>query len=156
MRREDRQVKEINEIKDIIDHTMILHLGLFDGTYPYIVPLHYGYVYEDRFVFYMHCANEGHKLDLIQENPHVCIELENDMEIVSGGDVPCKYGATFASVIGRGKAEIVEDVDEKIKGLKCLMKHQTGRDFELNEQMANAVTVIKVTVEELTAKARKK
>ena len=156
MRREDRQVKDINEIKDIIDHTMILHLGLFDGTYPYIVPLHYGYVYEGGFVFYMHCANEGHKLDLIQDNPHVCIELENDMEIVSGGDVPCKYGAMFASVIGRGKAEIVEDVDEKIKGLKCLMKHQTGRDFELNEQMANAVTVIKVTVEELTAKVRKK
>ena len=52
----------------------------------------------------MHCAKEGHKLDLIRSNPNVCIEVESDVELISGGDVACKYGASFASVIGRGRA----------------------------------------------------
>ena len=43
---------------------------------PYIVPLHYGYEYtEGILIFYMHCAKEGHKLDLIRSNPNVCIEV---------------------------------------------------------------------------------
>ena len=76
----------------------------------------------NQLVFYLHCAKEGHKLDVMQENPHVCVELETNVELVSGGDVPCKYGASFASVFGRGKAELVENEQEKIKGLKLLMQ----------------------------------
>lgn len=72
----------------------VLHLALFDADYPYIVPLHYGYEYtEGILIFYMHCAKEGHKLDLIRSNPNVCIEVESDVELISGREVACKYGA---------------------------------------------------------------
>ncbi len=104
----------------------------------------------------MHSAKEGHKLDLIRDNPNVCIELDTDMEIVSGGDVPCRYGATYSSVIARGSADIVENPEEKVKGLERLMLHQTGRSFEISEQMALSVEVVKVKVLEITAKERKK
>ena len=41
-----------------------MHLGLFDEGYPYVVPLHYGYIFDGgKLVFYVHCANEGHKLE---------------------------------------------------------------------------------------------
>lgn len=106
MRRVDREVRDINEILKIVDKAKILHLGLFDIEYPYVVPLHYGYEYKDGIlIFYMHAAKEGHKLDLIRRNRNVCIELECDVEEIPGGDIPCKYGSTFASVIGRGYAE---------------------------------------------------
>ena len=157
MRRKDREVTNIDEIKQIIERAKILHLGLFDSEYPYIVPLHYGYEFtEEKLVFYLHSAKEGHKLDLIRVNPNVCIEMECDVNLVSGGEVPCKYGATFSSVIGRGRAEVLDDVQEKIKGLALLMKNQTGQEFTINEQMASAVEVIKVVVDEFTAKARRK
>ena len=97
MRRMDREVREFEDILKIIEKAKILRLGLFDGAYPYIVPLHFGYTYDSEtkdLFFYMHSAKEGHKLDLISDNPNVCIELDVDMEIVSGGDVPCRYGAT--------------------------------------------------------------
>ena len=156
MRRKDREVTDINEILQIIRNTDILHLGIFDGDYPYIVPLHYGFEYQDgKLVFYMHSAKEGHKLDLMNNNSNVCIELENDTELISGGDVACAYGASFASVIAKGHAEIVSDAEEKIKGLKLLMEHQTGRGFEINEKMAATVVVIKVEVTDFTAKSRK-
>lgn len=156
MRRKDREITNQEDMLQIIKNAQILRLALFDDEYPYIVPMHYGYTLEDsKIVFYMHSAKEGHKLDLISKNPNVCLEVEKDMEIVSGGDVPCKYGATFSSIIARGKAEIVEDTNEKIQGLKLLMMHQVNKDFEINEQMANMVCVIKVTVDQITAKARK-
>lgn len=92
----------------------------------------------------------------VGNNHNVCVELECDVELISGEDIPCKYGSTFASVIGKGHAEILEDEQEKITGLKLLMKNQTGRDFEIDERMANTVGVIKVTVHSFTAKANQR
>ena len=156
MRRKDREITDINEILELVAKTDVLHLGLFDGDYPYIVPLHYGYEYADRtLTLYMHGAKEGHKIDLINANPNVCVELENDVELIPG-DVACTYGSSFASVIGRGTASIVTDEEEKIKGLKLLMENETGRAFEIDARMAAAVAVIKVTTDNFTAKARRK
>jgi len=154
MRRTDREVKDIIEILKIVDKAKILHLALFDDEYPYIVPLHYGYEYKDGIlVFYIHAAKEGHKLDLIRRNRNVCIELECDVEPLGDGDIPCEYGSTFASVVGRGYAEILDDAEEKIKGLKLLMLNQTGREFEFDEKMAGTVAILKVTVPSFSAKA---
>ena len=43
MRRKDREVTDIQEILHIVDEAKILHLGLMDEGYPYIVPMHYGH-----------------------------------------------------------------------------------------------------------------
>ncbi|MBR3183000.1 MAG: pyridoxamine 5'-phosphate oxidase family protein [Firmicutes bacterium] len=156
MRRKDREITDINEILELVAKTDVLHLGLFDGEYPYVVPLHYGYEYADgKLTFYMHGAKEGHKIDLINANPNVCVELENDVELIPG-DVACAYGSSYFSIMGRGTASIVTDEEEKIKGLKLLMENQTGRAFEIDARMAAAVAVIKVTTDNFTAKARKK
>ena len=156
MRRNDREVTDPERIHEIIAHAGILHLGLFDEEYPYVVPMHYGCEWiEDLPVFYMHCANEGHKLDLIRWNPHCSVELECDLQMISGEDNPCAYGSAYASVMARGKVEIVTDFDAKIHALKVFMKQQTGRDFAFTEAMAASVAILKVTVSELSAKERK-
>ena len=157
MRRKDREIKEISEVLDIVERAKVLRMGLFDGEYPYIVPLHYGYEYKDGvLIFYAHGAKEGHKIDLIHTNPNTCIELEANMEIVSGEDIPCKYGAYYASVIGRGTVKLVKDVQEKIRGLNLLMKNQIGREFSITPQMAQDVQVMKITMNNFSAKSRKK
>ncbi len=155
MRRKDREITAIKDILNIVSEAKILHLGLFDTDYPYIVPLHYGYEYMDgNLVFYMHCAKEGYKLDLINKDIHVCIALECNVKLISGGDVPCDYASSFASVIARGVASVVNDKDEKIHGLRLLMKNQTGRLFAFDNDMADSVAVIKVVCDSFTAKAR--
>ena len=157
MRRKDREVTDRNEILQILDKAKVLHLGLYDGEYPYIVPMHYGYEYQDdTLIFYMHGAKEGRKMDILHRNPKVCIELESDIELAPGGDIPCHYGAYFASVMGKGIAEVINDEQEKIQGLQKLMRNQTGQEFAIDGTMAASVAVIKVTVAEFTAKARKK
>ncbi|MBQ8978348.1 MAG: pyridoxamine 5'-phosphate oxidase family protein [Oscillospiraceae bacterium] len=153
MRRKDREVTDITRILDMTDRAKILHLGLFDGEYPYIVPMHYGYEYDGKFTFYLHCAKEGHKLDLIRSCPRCCVEFETDTELVSGGDIPCEYGSYYSSFIGQGTAEIV-DGEEKKHGLRVLMRTQTGRDFDIDDRMAASVAVIRIDIDTFTAKAR--
>ena len=156
MRRKDREITDFNEIKAIVGKTLVMHLGLNDVEYPYIVPLSYGAEFsEGKIILYAHCAKEGHKLDLIRANPCACVEIENDIVPVPGGDDPCTYGTTYSSVIARGKVDILDESIEKIHGIKVLMKHQTGRDFEVNEQMADTVEILKFVSDSVTAKARK-
>ncbi len=155
MRRKDREVTDINDILSIVGEAKILHLGLFDTDYPYIVPLHYGYeVLDGKLVFYMHSAKEGYKLDLIKKDQRACLELECDVNLVSGGESPCRYGSTYASLIARGLATIVDDEQEKIHGLNLLMENQTDRHFTIDGNMAKSVVVIKVVSDSFTAKAK--
>lgn len=156
MRRKDRMVTDKAQIESIISNAKILHLGLTDDDFPYVVPLHYGYEYDEEkrtYLFYIHAAKEGRKLDLINKNPNVCVELETGMELVSGGDDPCEYSSYFSSVIGKGKASILENSQEKKHALELLMINQTGRTFEFTEQMVSTVKIIKVELLSFTAKA---
>jgi len=155
MRRSDRQITDPGAIEEILHQAKVLHLGLMDGARPYVVPLHYGYELVDgKLTLYMHCAREGHKLDLIRANPNVFVEIDTGAVPISGGDVACRYGAAYSSLMGGGTATIVEDTEEKIRALEVLMKTQTGRAFAMTPEMAQSVAVIRVVVPAFTAKAK--
>ena len=157
MRRIDRAVTDDQQITSIIEQAKVVHIGMIDNDRPYMVPMQYGFVFCDgKLTLYVHCAKEGRKLDILKKNPCVFIELETNVAIISGGDVPCKYGSEYASVMGEGTAVIVEDVAEKILGLQLMMKTQSGRDFDITEQMATSVTVLRIDVPYVTAKCRAK
>ena len=155
MRRKDRQITEIEAIRAILDKAKVLHLAMIDGARPYVVPLHYGYTLENGVLtLYLHSAKEGRKLDVLQKNGRVAFVLETDVSLVSGGDLPCKYGAAYASVMGEGRATILTDPVEKTDALTMLMKTQTGRNFYITEAMTDTVAVLRIDVEAFTAKAR--
>lgn len=156
IRRKDRAVTDETEIRHLVEQAKILHLGLMDGDYPYVVPLHYGYAYSNAdhaFVFYMHGAKVGHKIDLIRHSANAFVEIETNIAPISGEDDPCRYGSLYASFMGRGTVTLVEEIREKKEALYRLMLHQTGRDFAFTDQMASSVAVIKVMVTDYTAKA---
>ena len=156
MRRADRELTDREEIKRILEEAKVLRLGLKDGDYPYIVPLHYGYIYEgDVLRFYMHGAKEGKKLALAVANPHAFVELDCEVETTGEGDVACVYGANYASLMARGEVTVVEDPEEKIAGLKLLMRAQTGRDFEITAQQAAGVAVFRFEATAYSAKKRR-
>lgn len=150
----EREVTDMQEIISILDKAKVLHLGLVDGDEPYVVPMNYGYTMEaGKMTVYLHGALQGRKLDIIRVNPKVFFELDCDI-VPFEGKTACNYGITYASVMGRGKAVIVEDTEEKIKGLQVLMKTQTGRDFDITDKMAGIVSVIRIDVSDFTAKKR--
>lgn len=154
MRRKDREISDIDVIEKILANARYMHLGMFDGEFPYVVPLHYGYQMENRkLTFYAHCAKEGHKLDCLKNNSNVFVEIDRGESLITA-DIPCGYGAEYQSVMCRGKATIIKSATEKCKALMILMKTQTGEDHTIDEKMADAVAVIKIDVESYTAKAK--
>ena len=155
MRRKDRQITEIEAIRAILDKAKVLHLAMIDGDRPYVVPLHYGYALENGVLtLYLHSAKEGRKLDVLQKNGRVAFVLETDVSSISGGEIPCKYGAAYASVMGEGKAVFLTDPAEKAAALQILMRTQTGRNFTITEAMTESVAVLRVDAETYSAKSR--
>ena len=154
MTRRERQLFEINEIIKILDKSKVLHLGLVDGDEPYVVPMNYGYTMEnEKLTLWLHGATQGRKLDVMRANPKVFFSMECDLQPFEG-DVACRYGVGYSSLMGKGIAEIVEDVEIKKNALTYLMKTQTGKDFEFNDKLVSVVSVIKIDVSEYTAKYR--
>lgn len=150
----EREVTDMNAILAILDKSQIVHIAMIDGDEPYLVPVNYGYTMEDgKLTLYVHGATEGRKLDVLRANPKVFIEMDCDIMLIEG-KLACQYGTTYSSIMGTGTAVIVEDPEEKMKGLSILMKTQTGKDFEFNERLVSIVSVIRIDVAEYTAKAR--
>ena len=154
MTKRELQITDESQIRAILDAGKVLHLGLCVDNEPYVVPMNYGYTLEEgKLVFYLHSAVRGRKLDMIQANPRVFIELDCDRTPFEG-DKPCQYGLSYSSVMGRGSARIIEDPAEKMEAMKLLMKTQTEKDFSFTEQLVRIVAVIRVDVDEFTAKHR--
>lgn len=154
MTRREREITDIEEIRGILDRAKIVHVGMVDGNRPYVVPMNYGYTLNDgKLTFYLHGAMRGRKLDVIRANPNVFVEIDTDI-VPFEGEVACKYGLCYSSVMGEGVAEIVEDTELKKEALSIFMKTQTGKDFEFNDKMVSVVSIIKINISEFTAKKR--
>ena len=154
MTKREFQITDEAKIHEILDTAKVLHLGLAVDNEPYVVPMNYGYCMEEgRLTLYLHSAVKGKKLDMVRANPRVFFELDCD-RMPFEGKVPCQYGLVYSSVMGRGTACIVEDVEEKKRAMTLLMKTQTGKDFEFNDRLVSIVSVIRIDVTEYTAKHR--
>ena len=154
MTKRELQITDEKQIRAILDTAKVVHLGMCVDNEPYVVPMNYGYTMEDgKLVFYLHSAVQGRKLDMLRANPRVFVELDCDREPFEG-EKPCQYGLSYSSLMGRGTARIVEDVEEKMQAMTLLMKTQTRKDFTFHERLVSIVAVIRIDVEEFTAKHR--
>jgi nitroimidazol reductase NimA-like FMN-containing flavoprotein (pyridoxamine 5'-phosphate oxidase superfamily) len=116
--------------------------------------MNYGYTMEEgRLTLYLHSAVQGRKLDMMRANPKVFFDIDCDL-MPFEGRVPCQYGLVYSSIMGRGTATMVEDVEEKKQAMTLLMKTQTGKDFTFEDRLVSIVAVVRIDVAEYTAKHR--
>jgi nitroimidazol reductase NimA-like FMN-containing flavoprotein (pyridoxamine 5'-phosphate oxidase superfamily) len=155
MRRNDREVKDKALIEQFIAKEQIIRIAFYDNGDLYIVPLNYGFIYEnDKYVFYFHGAKAGRKFELSKSSPMVGFEIDGEYELLQA-DVACDYSAKFQSVIGTGRLSIIEDYEEKIKGLNALMNHISGKsEWDYSKDMVDAVAVFRLEVDKLSCKAK--
>ena len=154
MTKRERQITDETQILGILDEAKVLYLSMCDGDEPYVVPMNYGYVMENgKLVLYLHSAVRGKKLDMIRKNPKVFFAMDCGRQPFEG-EVACQYGLSYSSLMGRGNARILEDVEEKKAAMSVLMKTQTEKDFTFVDRLVSIVAVIRVDVAEYTAKHR--
>ena len=87
-----------------------------DGT-PYGLPLSLVRCGDDRF--YFHCAGEGEKIDCLKTNPMVSLSAVSKCT-PKFEEEKQNFTEYFHSAVAIGKAEIVEDDEEKIMALRLL------------------------------------
>ena len=154
MRKREREITDETMIRDILDRAQVIHLGLSDEGQPYVVPMNYGYVLEDgKLTFYLHGALEGYKYEVMGKNPRISFSIECDVKPFEGR-VACQYGTVYSSIMGKGTAVLVEDIEEKKQAMSVLMKTQTGKDFTFDEKLVSIVRVIRLDITEFSAKHR--
>lgn len=152
MRRKDREVQDRAGVRSILDRCTVCHIAMQDEQGLYIVPVNFGYVWEeDQLVLYFHSAKEGRKVLALASCPSVAFEMDCDHELVPAQQ-PCAYSYHYSSVMGSGTAQMVEEPDEKARALSCIMEHQSGKVFAFDEEMAGAVAVYQIQVKALSAK----
>ena len=101
----DREIRDKEIIRAILDMCDVINVGFFDDEYPYVIPLNFGYEYEDNLVLYMHHATEGYKNKLIENNPKVCVSTNKFIDhIYNDYD---KSGHDYRSVMAFGEIEFI-------------------------------------------------
>ncbi len=154
MTKREYRLTDPEQIERILCAAKVLHLGMAVDNEPYVVPMNYGHTFEDgKLVLYLHSAVRGKKLEMLRKNPNIFFELDCD-RVPFAGKVACQYGLSYYSVMGKGRATIVEDVEEKKRAMSVLMKTQTGGDFTFEDRLVSIVAVIRIDVTEYTAKHR--
>jgi len=149
MRKKDKEIKDKKSIEFIMKRATVCRIGLSENNVPYIVPLSFGY--KDNCL-YFHSAKEGKKIDMIRRNNNVCFEIDIDSEVVKGENA-CGWTMKYYSIIGFGRAFLIEDFEEKRKVLDIVMEHYAGKSsLEYSEQAVNNAAIIKVEIESMTGK----
>jgi nitroimidazol reductase NimA-like FMN-containing flavoprotein (pyridoxamine 5'-phosphate oxidase superfamily) len=152
MRRNDREIKDRKDIDGIIKRCRVCRLAMCEDGQPYIVPLNFGY--DGRFL-YFHAAPEGRKIDIIKRNNCVCFEFDILHDIVTAQQ-PCDWGAKYESVIGSGRAEIVDDLKTKKEALEWIMRQYGSGTWDFPEKILKKTLIFRVSILEISGKVRAK
>lgn len=138
-------------IEEIIRRADVCRLALCEGDRPYVVPLCFGYEAEAG-VLYFHCAPNGRKLEILDNNRNVCFEMDVDHELVPA-ETPCTWGFRYRSVVGFGSASCITDPESKREALRIIMRHYSEGVFDFSEDALARTVVIKVAVDDMTGKS---
>jgi len=151
VRRQEREITDRAQIRAIMEEARVCRIGLSDDGTPYVVPVNFGL---GENCLYFHCAAQGRKLDIIRRNERVCFEMDHFREVVLGQSA-CGCSARYESVIGFGRAVILEDPAEKRLALDRIMEHYgLPGPFTYQDEVVAKTTVVRIDVTGLTAKRR--
>lgn len=156
MRRQDREIKDLNEILAIVKKCDVCNVAFVNGEVPYVVPMNFGVNFNDgKFELFFHGANAGTKLELLKKNHYVAFSMDCSHKLILD-EQACHCTMEYESVCGNGIMEIVKD-DQKIAALSSLMEQYQGKaNHQFNEAMVNSIAVMKLSVNEITGKRLKR
>ncbi|AJC73489.1 MFS transporter [Pseudothermotoga hypogea DSM 11164 = NBRC 106472] len=149
LRRKDRALKD-DEALEILSKSNYGVLCVFDGNYPYGVPVNY--VYEDGFI-YIHSAKEGHKIESIKSFDRVCFTVVGSSQVMEN-----EFSTKYESVVVFGRADILHD-EQVIPALRKLAQKYSPRYTNEAERIIQDsfkdVAVIRIKIEHVQGKANR-
>lgn len=148
MRRKEREITSRDEIDEILASSTVMNLALCDNNIPFLVPLFFAY---DGTAIYFHSACMGTKMDILSRNNAVCFEVSVDQGVIES-DQACDFEAKHRTVIGFGKASLIEEMAEKVKVLDLIVARFTDRKFPYPQGSLDNTAVVRIDIDAIKGK----
>ena len=151
MRRKDRQMSE-EFAWNIVDKCEYALLAMAtEQAQPYGVPVT---IARKGNAVYFHSAMEGRKIQVLRENPRVCLTCVGDVQVQQD-----RFTTLYESAMAFGTAQEVLEDAEKIEALRLICQRHTPDNMDAFEKAVQAslrrTAIWRVTVEEISGKAKR-
>lgn len=154
VREPDRAVYDRDTVYRILDAGFICHVGFALDGQPFVIPTSYG---RQNANLYIHGSAASRMLKQMKNGVAVCVTVTLLDGLVLARSV-FNHSMNYRSVVILGEATLVEDPQEKLAALRSLSEHILPGRWEdsrpPNEQELRATSVLRVPIEEFSAKVR--
>lgn len=154
VREADRAVYDREEAYRILDEGFLCHVGFVADGHPFVIPTSYG---RKDASLYIHGSAASRMLRNLKEGVPVCVTVTLLEGLVLARSL-FNHSMNYRSVVILGKATLVDDPTEKLEALRTLSEHiLPGRwddSRQPNERELKATSVLRVPIEEFSAKVR--
>ena len=154
VRESERGIYDREAAYRILDEGFICHVGFAVDGQPFVIPTSYG---RKDANLYIHGSAASRMLRQMKEGVAVCVTVTLLDGLVLARSV-FNHSMNYRSVVILGKATLVDDPEEKLTALRVLSEHiLPGRWDDArqpNERELKATSVLRVPIEEFSAKVR--
>jgi nitroimidazol reductase NimA-like FMN-containing flavoprotein (pyridoxamine 5'-phosphate oxidase superfamily) len=154
VREPQRAVYDRNAAYEILDAGFICHVGFSIDSQPYVIPTSYG---RKNDVLYIHGSAASRMLRHASNGIPVCVTVTLLDGLVLARSI-FNHSMNYRSVVVLGTAFEIREREEKLTALHALSEHiLPGRWKDVrepSEQELKATTVLRLPIEEFSAKVR--
>ncbi len=154
VREPQRAVYDRQTIYEILDEGFVCHVGFVIDRQPFVIPTSYG---RKDDVLYIHGSAASRMLRSASKGIPICVTVTLLDGLVLARSI-FNHSMNYRSVVVMGTAVAIEDREEKLAALRILSDHiLPGRWNDArqpNDQELKATTVIRLPIEEFSAKVR--
>lgn len=140
---------------DILQKADVCHIAMCNDDIPYIVTMNFGIGNSEKNGFpqlYFHSSHEGRKIEFLKKNNLVCFQADIEHELFLHS-VSCGCSMKYQSIVGMGRMHFIDDMSEKITGLRSIMAHYIKKsDHVFKEALVARTLILRLDIEEMTAK----
>jgi nitroimidazol reductase NimA-like FMN-containing flavoprotein (pyridoxamine 5'-phosphate oxidase superfamily) len=144
---ENKAIKILTDdssIEKIIYDCQFCHVSMIDNDKPYIVGMNFGY--KDKTI-YLHSAKSGKKIEILQKNNNVSIFFTTGTELFARHqEVACSWRMRYKSVVANGKADFLDDYEQKLESLKIFMNNYADNEIKFSKPAIDNILIIKIKV----------
>lgn len=152
MRRADKEVKDLEQLEEILRACTAVRIGTRDERGMFIVPMSYGYTLEgEELTLFVHSAPEGRKVSAFRSGGEAAFEMDCGHALRPAATA-CGHSFTYRSIMGSGTIRELTEPQEKYEALNAIMRHMTGRNWEMTEPAVARVSVFAIRAERWTGK----
>ena len=152
MRRRDRELRNKETILAILERSEVGRIATVNRKgFPVIKPVNF--IYWNGKI-YLHSSTKGEKISDIRRGSPICFEVDEPIAYVATAEPACKSTYYYRSVVVKGNAAIVSQVDRKLEILERLMeKYQPEGGYQgVTQEILRRTAVIEISVREMTGK----